>query len=77
MAILKCKMCGGTMEYDLGQNLVFCPYCGSKSILYDRKETLYEQFQNQYAALLNQPPGQVPEEGFWIEASREELLRED
>lgn len=77
MAILKCKMCGGTMEYDLEQNLVFCPYCGSKSILYDRKETLYEQFQNQYAALLNQPPGQVPEEGFWVEASREELLRED
>lgn len=65
------------MEYDAGQNLALCPYCGSKSILFGRDETLYEQFQNQYAALLSQPPGPTPEEGFWVEAGKEELLRED
>ncbi|MCI8530430.1 MAG: hypothetical protein HFH82_15005 [Lachnospiraceae bacterium] len=77
MAILKCKMCGGTLDYDREQNLAICPYCGSKSTVFDQNRKLFEQYQNQYAALLNHPQQTVTEEGFWVETSREELLRED
>lgn len=77
MAILKCKMCGGTLDYDRAQNLAVCPYCGSKSTVFDQDRKLFEQFQNQFAALLNQESREAPQEGFWVEASREELTRED
>ncbi len=77
MAILKCKMCGGTLEYLSGQNLAVCPYCGSKSTVFDQDQKLFDQFQNQFAVLLNQSPKPGPEEGFWVEANREELVRED
>ena len=77
MAILKCKMCGGTLDYDREQDLAVCPYCGSKSTLFEQDRKLFEQFKNQFAALLNQKPGSSLEEGFWVEASREELTRSD
>lgn len=77
MAILKCKMCGGTLDYDRTQDLAVCPYCGSKSTVFDHDRNLFEQFKNQYAALLNRTPEAPLEEGFWVEASREELIRED
>ncbi len=77
MAILKCKMCGGTLDYDSAQDLAVCPYCGSKSTLFAQDKKLYEQFQNQFAALLNQQPRPSLDEGFWVEAVREELIRED
>lgn len=77
MAILKCKMCGGTLDYDPQQNLAVCPYCGNKSTVFDHDRNLFKQFQNQFAALLNQNPKAAPEEGFWVDASREELIRED
>lgn len=77
MAILKCNMCGGTLDYDQSQNLAVCPYCGSKSTVFDHDRKLFEQFQDQFAALLNQSPKAVPEEGFWVDASREELVRAD
>lgn len=77
MAILKCNMCGGTMDYDRAQNLAICPYCGSKSTVFEQDRKLFEQFQNLFSTLLNQEIKESPEEGFWVEASREELLRED
>lgn len=77
MAILKCKMCGGTLDYDPVHDLAVCPYCGSKSTIFDHDRKLFEQFQNQFAALLNQKPDAAPEEGFWVESNREELIRED
>ncbi|MDE5587972.1 MAG: hypothetical protein K2J60_02380 [Acetatifactor sp.] len=77
MAILKCKMCNGTLDYDQQQNLAVCPYCGNKSTVFDQDRKLFEQFRNQFAALLNQSPKPAPEEGFWVDASREELVRED
>lgn len=77
MAILKCKMCGGALDYDPQQNLAVCPYCGNKSTVFDHDRKLFEQFQDQFAALLNQTPKAAPEEGFWVDASREELVRED
>lgn len=78
MAQLKCRMCGGTMDVDRKENLAVCPYCGSRSLLYERDEKLYEQFQHMFRALLNQESDQEKtEEGFWVEAEREELVRQD
>lgn len=78
MALLKCKMCGGTLEYNRAQNLAVCPYCGTKSTVFEQDRKLYEQFQTMFASLLDQPSG-LPEqkEGYWVEATREELIRED
>lgn len=77
MAILKCKMCGGTMEYNSTENLAVCPYCGSKATVFEQDKKLFEQFQNMFGALLNQQSHTVTDDGFWVEASTEELLRED
>lgn len=80
MALLKCKMCGGTLDYDRQQNLAVCPYCGSKSTVFEQDRKLFEQFQTAFAAILNQADSQrrqQAEEGFWVEASTEELPRED
>lgn len=77
MAILKCKMCGGGLEYDREHDLAICPYCGSKSTLFEQDRKLFEQFQNMFATLLNQEPQKSNEEGFWVDASEEELLRDD
>lgn len=30
---LKCKDCGGIIEVDSSKNVLFCPYCGSKSMI--------------------------------------------
>ena len=30
---LRCKECGGIIEVDRSKNVLFCPYCGSKSII--------------------------------------------
>lgn len=78
MAVLKCKMCGGTMNYDKGKNLAVCPYCGTTSTVYEQDRELFEQFQTMFAALLEKgEEGAKAEEGFWIEAERRELTRED
>lgn len=77
MAILKCKMCGGTLDYDREQDMAVCPYCGTKSVLLGQDRKLFQQFRDQFAALLNQESEKLPEEGFWVEAEREELVRSD
>lgn len=77
MAILKCKMCGGTLEYDKEQNLAVCPYCDSKSTVFEQDRKLFEQFQTMFSTLLGQETTEAPKEGFWVESSQEELLRED
>lgn len=78
MAILKCKMCGGTMNYDRAKNLAVCPYCGTTSTIYEQDRKLFEQFQTMFSALLEKGEnGRRPEEGFWVEAERKELTRED
>ena len=33
MAILKCKMCGGDLEFALGTTVAECEYCGTKQTL--------------------------------------------
>lgn len=65
------------MEYDSTKNLAVCPYCGNSSTVFEQDKKLFEQFQNMFGALLNQQSQAAPKDGFWVEASREELLRED
>lgn len=80
MALLKCKMCGGTLDYDRQRNLAICPYCGSKSTVFEQDRKLFEQFQTAFEAILNQTDDRKrrqSEEGFWVEASDEMLTRED
>ena len=78
MALLKCKMCGGTLTIDKDSSLAVCPYCGTKSTVYDQDRKLFEQFQTMFAALLNKDTDAgKTEEGFWVEATDEELVRED
>lgn len=78
MALLKCKMCGGTLTIDKDSSLAVCPYCGTKSTVYDQDRKLFEQFQTMFAALLNKDADAgKTEEGFWVEATDEKLVRED
>lgn len=30
---LKCQSCNATMEYKADENIMFCPYCGSKNLV--------------------------------------------
>lgn len=80
MALLKCKMCGGTLDYDRERDLAVCPYCGSRSTVFEQDRKLFEQFQAAFAAVLRQGGSdgrKAAEEGFWVEASVECLPRED
>ena len=45
MSVLKCKMCGGTIEYVLGKTVGECQYCGTKQTLPKTdNEALYNLF---------------------------------
>ncbi len=65
------------MDYDRELDLTVCPYCGTKSVIFDQDRKLFRQFRNQFAALLNQESENLPEEGFWVETEKEELVRSD
>ena len=47
MTVLKCKMCGGTLEFNSGETVAECPYCGTKQTVPlmddDKKAALYER----------------------------------
>ena len=47
MAIFKCKMCGGTIEFNPGDTVGICDYCGTKQTLPhlddDRRANLYDR----------------------------------
>ncbi len=47
MSILKCKMCGGTIEFNPGETVCTCEYCNTKQTLPklddDRKANLYDR----------------------------------
>jgi hypothetical protein len=47
MAIFKCKMCGGTIEFEPGSTVGVCEYCGTKQTLPklddDKKANLYDR----------------------------------
>ena len=47
MAIIKCKMCGGTLQFENGTSVGICEYCGTKQTLPriddERKANLYDR----------------------------------
>ena len=47
MSVFKCKMCGGTIEFNPGDTVGVCEYCGTKQTLprldSDRKANLYDR----------------------------------
>lgn len=78
MALLKCKMCGGSLSVNRAKNLAVCDYCGMSSTLYERDLQLYEQFERTFSALLNRTQDSAGiEEGFWLDAQEEELTKAD
>lgn len=78
MVLLQCRMCGGTLDIDREHNLAVCPYCGNKSMLFEREQKLYEQFRTVFASLLERKEeNSKAAEGFWVEAIREEFTRQD
>lgn len=78
MALLKCKMCGGTLEIDREKHLAVCPYCGSKSTVFDQDRMMYEQLRAMLDALSDSGQDRKADrEGFWVEEQREQLTSED
>ncbi len=47
MASIKCKMCGGTLDIQLGETVAVCEYCGTKQTLPklddDKRSNLYDR----------------------------------
>ena len=47
MAVVKCKMCGGTLEITNNESVVTCDYCNTKQTLPklndDKKANLYDR----------------------------------
>ena len=43
---LKCQECGATMEVDPDKKIIFCPYCGSKSLIEESDNVKISQIEN-------------------------------
>ena len=47
MSVFKCKMCGGTINFNFGDTVGVCEYCGSKQTLprldNDKKASMYDR----------------------------------
>nr|MCR4594266.1 toll/interleukin-1 receptor domain-containing protein [Clostridiales bacterium] len=79
MALFKCKMCGGTIEFETGATVGVCDSCGTKQTLprldddrranlYDRANHLrrnneYDKAMNIYEQILNEDPTDA--EAYW------------
>ena len=44
--ILKCKICGGIMNIDDENPVLYCPYCGSKELILERDNVTIERVKN-------------------------------
>ena len=42
---LKCKSCGGLLDYDKEHGVLVCPYCGSQEIIVESDEKIKQQTQ--------------------------------
>lgn len=42
---LTCEDCGGTMDINSSQNVIMCPFCGSKRIVLDNDEVKIAQIK--------------------------------
>ena len=79
MSIFKCKMCGGTIEFEPGATVGVCEYCGTKqtlphldddrrSNLYDRanhfrRNNEFDKAMDLYEQILNEDPTDA--EAYW------------
>lgn len=43
--LLICKKCGGSLEIDTTNNMLFCPYCGSKEIYFENDPVIIERIR--------------------------------
>lgn len=43
--LLKCEHCGGTLEINSNQDLLMCPFCGSKSIIIENDDVKIERIK--------------------------------
>ena len=46
MAIFKCKMCGGTIEFEQGESVGVCEYCGTKQTLPNTNDDVITNLYN-------------------------------
>ena len=44
---LQCKSCGGNLDIDRNQSLIFCPFCGSRELLIDSDAVAVEKIRQQ------------------------------
>lgn len=44
---LQCKSCGGNLDIDRNQSLIFCPFCGSRELLIDSDAVAVEIIRQQ------------------------------
>ena len=44
---LQCKSCGGNLDTDRNQSLIFCPFCGSRELLIDSDAVAVEKIRQQ------------------------------
>lgn len=42
---LKCKDCNGTLDISEDQEIIFCPYCGSKNLIIESDEVKIERIK--------------------------------
>ena len=79
MAVLKCKMCGGTLDIQEGMTVCECEYCGSKQTipivdnekklkLFDRANRLrincdFDKAGSVYESIIEEFPEEA--EGYW------------
>ena len=42
---MRCKDCGGILDVDETQNIMFCPYCGSKELILESDEVKKERIK--------------------------------
>lgn len=43
--VLKCENCGGTLTVDSGKSVLFCPFCGQKTLIMDNDEVTIEKIR--------------------------------
>ena len=44
---LKCKDCNGTLDISEDQEIIFCPYCGSKNLIVESDEVKIERIREE------------------------------
>lgn len=43
--LMRCQVCGGHLDVNEGQEILFCPYCGSKELVLESDEVKIERIK--------------------------------